>query len=296
MIPANHLQRRRAPTRAELGLDVTIGIVAIAGNSVVAVSDQRFSYYDVFPPTERGANKIIQITADASWFIAFAATDISLFVPLIRKIRGDLVATPHETRTLDDVQRVTADAYADVRIQQFVAQHLTAIGYRDFQVFQKEGYHDLGKDEHARHMEALYKFDLGVEIIVFGYTDKNSPRLFKVCNPGRAIECAWEGYAAVGSGTYLALGALRQKAIPYTLVGTIYRVLEAKFVAEAASHVGKSTNVLVLHPNGTSAEMTEAEIGKVRAIWQKMQAKLIPHEAIAALEACEVVKLAALES
>lgn len=272
---------------------MTICIAAIASGAVVAVSDQRISYDDVFPATDRGALKIISLTDDTTWFLAFSADDVAVMPPLVKKISSDLKALKQDERTTDAVMDIAANAYSDVRESEFTARHLRAMAYRSLDEFKKDGLQDLGKELHQKHMDALYRYDLGVELIIFTHADKGRPRLFTVANPGRVVERGWQGFAAIGSGAYLAMGALHQKPIPFNLPGTVYRLLEAKFVSETATHVGESTTMLVLAANGTWGEITESEIKKVRAIWQKERAKSIPSAAKAEIEKFQVVKDAA---
>ena len=55
------------------------------------------------------------------------------------------------------------------------------------------------------------------------------------------------GYAAIGSGTLMALAALNKKPIGPTLADTVYRVVDAKFSSETARDVGKKTHVITLN-------------------------------------------------
>ena len=232
----------------------------------MAVSDHRISYDDLFPATEYGANKIVNV-ADG-WFVCFSATDVSPVLPLMMRISQCIgeKRDAKEVLTILSVMQTVADAYSFIREQEFTNRHLRAIGYGSMQEFKIEGLSNLGRDQHQKYMDMLYQYDLGVELIVFGNDDKRRQNLFTVHNPGRVIERGVQGFAAIGSGAYLALGALYQKPIPFNLVGTIYRLLEAKFVAASATYVGQTTNMLVLDKNGNHNELSESEAKKVRAI------------------------------
>jgi hypothetical protein len=285
-------QIRNRPTSAELGEDVTIGIVALAQSGhFVAVSDQRISFYDQFPPIEKGLNKLRMISADGRWFLAFAAGDIPPAMPLIRRIIGEVNGLKPHGRDISAVMTKCADSYSDTRDEVFADTHLRAINYRTIGEFRREGYKDLGKDEHQRHMIALQKFDLDVQLIIFGYDDQNAARLFEVHNPGRSYDLTWRRYTLVGSGSDLARGSIAQRPLPLEWPDIVYRLLAAKFVAEDASYVGKTTTAFVTSADrGGLHEFSENEIEQIRAEWRRDQERPTPEAALKVIQAHEVLK------
>lgn len=76
----------RLPAPAELGLDVTIAIVAITepDGHIVAVSDRMISYGDVTQAEDNATLKAQKI-ADG-WGIMFAGNDAKLFYPFLDKV------------------------------------------------------------------------------------------------------------------------------------------------------------------------------------------------------------------
>ncbi|MGE0853720.1 MAG: hypothetical protein AB7O44_29590 [Hyphomicrobiaceae bacterium] len=286
----------RKPTPAELGLDVTIGLVGVAtpDGFFIAVSDQRISYGDIFPPSEKGTTKIQRLTADKRWWAVFAASDIAVVPRLLEKISRGLgpIKDDDELERYDaeKVMEIAGAAYSDVREAEFAAGHLKAIGYPTVEEFRKNGFHELGRDEHAKHMLALAQFDLGVELLIFGYHHNFVPHLFAVNNPGKIVEYNWQGYGAVGSGSFLALGALRQRPTHSNLEDMIYRLLEAKFVSEAAQAVGRTTNLMTLNHDGEVREMPAGEIASIREAWEQTQVQPTPSKAFEVISASRVVK------
>lgn len=280
----------RRPTSAELlGLDVTIGIVALAWPHFVAVSDQRVSFDDFHPPTERGARKIIRISEN--YHAAFAATEISNFKRVVSKIMEALSPYKGEPDRVscEKVMQFASDCYSEALREEFAARHLAQLGYSSVEQFRREGHSELGSQEYGKYLTALARFDLGVEIIVFGH-HRGLPRLFSVVNPGRVEELNWAGYAVVGSGSTLALGSLRRKPLSTLVDEAVYRVLEAKFTAEGARDVGKTTTVVVLNGDGEMKEMPVEEIDAIRAIWERTQAEPVPTDAIEIIENSHVLK------
>lgn len=283
---------RRHPTTAELGLDVTVGIAAnsIPYGHIVAVSDQQISYTDgFFPPLEKGSRKILQIAPMKRWFLAFAADDVTVMQQLLTRIIDDLRSIDKHDYDAQWVRGAICKAYFDVRVSQFTMRHLSAIGYSSFEDFKRDGLQELGKDEHQKHMVAFYQFDLGVELLVFGFSKDMRPVIFSVGNPGKHTDWNWQGYSAVGSGTYLALGALRQKPLNFGVDELVYRLLDAKFVAEASSTVGSTTTLIVLRYDGEVRELHEREIGKIKEVWEEKRKEPPPAEAMNVIQKSRVI-------
>jgi 20S proteasome alpha/beta subunit len=281
-------RERRRPTSAELGLDVTIGIVALTvpDDYIVAVSDQMISYADFFPAADQGAMKVLQI-AD-NWYMSFAG-DTSAFkrvaIELIRRLK------PLNNGMLDRdaVAQMASETYADVLHAEFAARNLLQIGYRNVDEFRKDGRQELGPDVFAEHLQKLAEFDLGVELIVFGYC-KGRSRVFQVFNPGRFDMGPVEGYAAVGSGYYMAMGSLRQRPLLRSLEDVIYRLLEAKFSAETAAGVGRCTTLVIINRDGDKREMQASDIEEIRKVWEATRAAPIPTEAFDIISKSRAVK------
>ena len=295
MIPDHHyMHERRHPTTAELGLDVTVGIAAntVPDGYIVAASDQQISYDDLFPALERGVRKIIQIGPDKSWFCAFSASDISVVPPLLATIMEDIKQISPQGRLAKPVMEAVANAYSAVRNGEFARRHLRAIGYDSVEQFRKEGFANLGKDEHQKHMNALYEYNLGVELLIFGHTERSRSHIFTVNNPGKFTHWNWQGYAAIGSGSYLATGSLRQRPLRFDIEDAIYRLLEAKFVAEGSGSgtVGTTTTLLTLSPAGQSWEMRESEIEQIRETWKRKQQEPTPEDALGVIRKTSVLR------
>lgn len=257
----------RRPTAAELGLEVTIGIVArsVPDSYFVAVADQMLSYADIFPATEEAARKIIKIADE--WHVLFAG-DSAAFKSVILKVIPRLRAERDDVDNLgaEAVKRVCTKAYAEAFAEEFASRHLIQLGYGSVAEFRREGASELGS-VYQEYIEKLAKFDLGVELAVFGY-DARVPWIFDVVNPGRTLDAGILGYTVVGSGYHMAMGSLRNRPLDRGLEDLIYRLLEAKFSAETATGVGKTTTLIAVNPDGISRQMSSSDIEAVRKIWQ----------------------------
>jgi 20S proteasome alpha/beta subunit len=138
----------------------------------------------------------------------------------------------------------------------------------------------MGKDLYHQYSMELAKFDLGLELLVYGFTRSGVPAIFEVANPGKIISHDRRGYAAVGSGSLMALAALNKKPLGPTLSDTIYRLYDAKFSAETARDVGKKTHVITLGKDGKNGFSVDDEVSEIHKIWTADLARPHPAEAI----------------
>jgi hypothetical protein len=82
----------------------------------------------------------------------------------------------------------------------------------------------------------------------------------------------------------MARASLARKSLSRNLFTTIYQVLDAKFSAETAASVGKSTTVLLQRGDGTFAFLSKEVISKARGIWERERQNLAPKDAIEEIE------------
>jgi ATP-dependent protease HslVU (ClpYQ) peptidase subunit len=115
---------------------------------------------------------------------------------------------------------------------------------------------DLGDSLFERTWADISRIKIDCQLLMCGF-DSN-PHVFVVENPegnkvGFVTDCDFPGFAAIGSGTYLAestLFALHQN--PSTsLEETICITMFAKFAAEAATDVGRETYLTAFTADGS---------------------------------------------
>jgi 20S proteasome alpha/beta subunit len=274
---------KRRPTPAELGLDVTVGIVALShsDNCFVLATDQMLSYGDFFQATDQGTKKTLQV-AD-HWYLNFAGST-SNAVDVYKRARSKIRSIGDDNRlTTSQVRGAITDAYSDVLRDHFVSTELHPVGYKSVDDFRKDGLSELGSNIFSDYLTKLSNFDIDVELTVFGFNENGKPRYFEVHSPGRAMNVAVLGYSVVGSGYSMAIASLRRKPIIMKTNEIIYRVLEAKFSAETASGVGRSTTLEVIDRN-EARSMPDNQINEIRAIWEGTQKQPSPSEALALID------------
>ena len=190
-------------------------------------------------------------------------------------------------------ERVCTKAYAEAFAEEFASRHLIQLGYGSVAEFRREGASELGSELYQEYIEKLAKFDLGVELAVSGY-DARVPWIFDVVNPGRTLDAGILGYTVVGSGYHMAMGSLRNRPLDRGLEDLIYRLLEAKFSAETATGVGKTTTLIAVNPDGISRQMSCQAISKLsERSGRRHSSQRIPAEAFEAIKHSSVVRVVA---
>lgn len=277
-----HLGRsyRRIPTLADFGLNMTIGIAAITipDGNIVTVSDRMLSSGDIVQATDDAALKARKISK--TWALLMAAEDANLFLPIVKAAQRKLLRF-EERYDLEIVQNVVVESYRELFDTEFTSHHLARYGITNLTEFRTTGLAQFGGTKFRSLCEKVDKFELGITMLGYGFDTKGAPHIFEVLDPGAVTNHDLLGYAVIGSGCYMATASLRRKQLPTNdLELMIYRLLEAKFSAETASGVGKSTNLFTMNADGDGGHIGWGTIGKIRDIWEKTLKIREPEEAI----------------
>ena len=270
---------------------MTIAIAAITNpeDVIVCVSDRMLSFGDFFQAEDNAIVKAIRL--HDQWTLAWAANNVSVILPIVEEIRQRL-----DAKKVDWTRREAADALADVYLErahkEFVSTHLSKLGYKNMEEFRSQGRIDLGDNNFTDILIELGRFDLGAVFLLFGHDKQKHGKLYCVEGPGRAVDCNALKYAVIGSGQNMAMASLRwPPPLNFLLENTIYRLLEAKFSAETATGVGKTTTVALRNREGHVTLLQRSEIEEIRRIWRRDVADVPdPPEAIAILEKSHAVR------
>jgi hypothetical protein len=262
-----------------LGLEVTIAIAAVTtpDDYIVTVSDRMISYGDVTLTEDNATMKAQGISKH--WGVMFSATDARIFQPIVRNTILRMNDLPAKISLAVAKQQVT-EAYQETFDAEFTSCFLTRLGIRSVGEFRKDGFAQLGPDVFMDLYRELSKFDLGIQLLCYGHDERDVPHLFEVENPGHAVSHDLLRYAVIGSGYWMASASLRRKHLSGDLEATIYRLLEAKFSAETATGVGKSTSVITLNSNGALGMMTSGDIDRIKNVWERALKSPEPEDAI----------------
>jgi hypothetical protein len=233
---------------SDFGDDVTIAIAAITkpDDVIVCVSDRMISFGDALPADDNAVIKAVKL--NDQWEAAWATNTVAVILPIVDEVRKRFATNPPVSGA--EAAHGVAAVYSEMLQGQFVAQYLNRFGYTKVEQFRKEGRADLGDDQFRDLCAELARFDLGgTSFLLFGHEDRLRPRLFEICDPGRSVDLNMLGYGVIGSGYDMARASLRRRAF-IGLEDTVYRLLEAKFSAETATGVGKTTTVLLRNREG----------------------------------------------
>lgn len=134
----------------------------------------------------------------------------------------------------------------------------------------------LGDIVYERILEQISKVKLDCELIVCGFDDDDDGHVFVLGNPSEdnpsfITDCDYPGFAAIGTGSYLAdsyLHGVRQNRAE-VLPLTIYNAMHAKFLSEAATDIGEETYVHVFGKYGKPLDLPIGLGSEVRRKWKE---------------------------
>lgn len=251
---------------------MTVAIVGFPSSSdyIVTVSDARISHGEMIPAADEAAMKNRKIASN--WGMMFAATDASAFIPVLSSVYASLSFVGGDAGPIVseiEAKKAVQAAYEKELSERFFREHLARFGYGSITEFRQSGFTEMGKDLYHHYAKELARFDLGLELLVYGFDEGGKRHLFEVANPGKIISHNLRGFAAIGSGALMALAAFNRRPISSGLPETIYRLLDAKFSSETAPEVGKKTHVFLMNNKRKFSVMSSDEVAKIRAIWDE---------------------------
>jgi hypothetical protein len=104
----------------------------------------------------------------------------------------------------------------------------------------------------------LKRIDLGASLILAGFVPHKSSMKPLICKVDRSGEVTvTEHFETIGEGRYVAQPPLlrRQYNSDVSLMDAIYRLYEAKTLAEIVPSVGEDTSIDILHPDGDLSQV-----------------------------------------
>ena len=259
---------RKRPTPADFGLDVSICIAAksLISDTIVSVSDRMLSFDDAAPAIENAVLKDTVVSPHCRTL--FAGDDVSPAHFVIDRAKTQL-ATTGETEA--EVRTAIFNALQDETHAHSTAKYLARLGI-DLPYFRANGFQEFGPEQFGKIFKAIQDFSLNLEFLVYGFEPNGGPRgshIFSLLDSG-VISHDLEGRGIIGSGVYLAAGAIAGRTLwELPTEEVVYRLCAAKFSAQTARGVGKETTVLVLQSDGQQFFWLHQDVEKLRAIWEK---------------------------
>jgi hypothetical protein len=165
---------------------------------------------------------------------------------MLKKSGANELAMPTEVRNVmrTAFQQELREQIADRFLSRY---NLTA------EEFRKNGKRQFGNDFEVLN-KPIREFSLNTSFLACGVDAHEFPHILWVQGPGGSVTSEDTlGHAAIGSGREMALGSLGSSSASGSGIQSIpdlaYRVVKAKFIAESARGVGKST-ILVIWRKG----------------------------------------------
>lgn len=245
----------------------------------MSVTDRQISWDDRIPAVDNAVLK--DWVVSPHWGAIFAANDACFARPILRRT-GELLVERGGNEGAADVQRAFCDAFDEIRTQHVVREYLRKFGISSVEQLRQEGPSKLGSKLFWSLARKIDNETLGdTSLLVYGYDpqQKMSAHIFEVTNPGNAFDLNHFQYYAIGSGATIATGVLNMRPLGIlTPAQLIYRVCEAKFFAESASGVGRSTTVFIQNRNEPTTFLSEPTIGRLRELWERSRVEPPPEE------------------
>jgi hypothetical protein len=223
------------PRPADWGFGMTVCIAAVCDGGLIGVSDRMISMSGYFSG-DRMARKVDWM--GGNWMSMLAGDDISQAIPIYETV-GQL----NPEKNLNSIVAASKTTYKKQRIQIIEDSILPQYGLETMAEYKTIGKQVLAEDSQYELALRIKQCSIGCEFLISGFDDEGDSHIFTLRNPGTCEFYNKLGFWAIGSGQQQAISSLfaskysRYDPIEYA----ISKILGAKFTAESATGVGKST-------------------------------------------------------
>jgi len=261
-------------------MTVCIAFASKSLGRIVAVSDMKLSHYA--SSFDGAMLKWRPLSANFRWNCLFAFSDISRFESVYQRVIELLVATelPNGS-TFADVETAIAGAYEAER--EHMVNELLSPLTMDLPTFETYGRERLGDSYFGQLLEKIREVNPQVELLVFGFDERDQPRIFQTSPWGDIVRCDQLGFGAIGSGAPIAYASLHSNTdfLRHSDLGLVtYRLCEAKFAAESAEGVGPTTAAASFGPEGVATVLSPGAVTTARALWERRRKAKIPERVL----------------
>lgn len=264
-------------------MTVCIGALCSNAREIVVASDTKIGF---------GAFSADDLTVKIqplvkNWWVLFASADISEIPPILARSKEALRGGP--TFNELTVPRAVLVAYAERLREQIEAQVLSRYGLT-LGEFMANDSSQLSPDLYTRLSNAIAAVSLGTQLLIVGFDAGGLGHLIRLDSERSPANQDAVGFCAVGSGSYSAMSTLayhadRQHLSIYSpLEDCIYCCCNAKFMAESAEGVGKSTLLAVFRNDQPIRFVPGLRIeNEIRPAWEKYGAPRVPAAVLKAI-------------
>lgn len=254
--------------------------VRAANHAIVMASDQMISMGG-YTGGDKVALKLDPLYYH--WFSQFAANNVSAVLPIYEYVKQDGRESNTPRDSITDIAGMCKRAYKAARMERIQDEILAEYGIT-WKEFKEHGSTRLDQRDFQVLTERIRGFDLEVEMLLGGFDKQNAPHIFTVGNPGTVSYYDKLGFWAIGTGQPNALASLFASGYKplMSLEESIAHVLSAKFSAESAQGVGKSTFLLVYDNKDQMHFLPDSVEAKIKREWAKLPR--IPRKSIPAIK------------
>jgi hypothetical protein len=210
------------------------------------------------------------------WFAMISGEDITPAVPIWTKVREKLGFEIEQSRgkkienkTLHEVSRAFVAAFQEYRKEEITDRYLMPHELTP-QRFLDEGRRLLGLSLFTDVWNQTTNHEVKCSFLVAGFDRSGDGHIFTVEDPGTCTNYDSLGFWAIGSGQSQALSSIFFSEVTRdpSFEALLYDLCAAKFMAESAEGVGKSTEVLI-HEFGKEKKFYDAAaIAQIREMWE----------------------------
>ncbi len=257
-------------------MTVCIAAVHQPSRAIVTVSDLMLA--DEYSSRERGSLKVWPLTTPHRWYCLYADSP-SAFSPIQRQ--AFMLLLDKEVPSLVDVKSAVELAY-QMEIGHNIERDVLGPLAMSRQQFKDDGLSQLGPDIFARKVIEVESVQLPLQLLVFGFhggAGNALAHIFSVNERGQCSERDMEGFFAIGTGSWAALGSLSAKpgfSYAKTVEEVIYDVCEAKFVSETSRYVGRDTFVFIAFEDGRECRFAGPQLERLRSVWKRNTKRSMP--------------------
>lgn len=260
-------------------MSVCIAVLCEKGNAIVCVTDRKIDFVDF------SADRIGEKSDVLNWdsLVLYSGNDAeyagSILQVVRQKLGDDMGLNP---QALAECVQETYHEYLQKEITNKV---LRRWGFTQ-ESFRKQGRRQLTPEVFTALCNQITQVKISLQFLVCGF-EKVAPTIYRghiyfVPGIGAITSRDDIGMWAIGAGKHLALSSLafaadKRKFSKNARLGeAVYTALEAKFMAESHSLVGRMTNVMIIRPNQYLL-MEDRYIEEIKSEWAHSGAPRIPN-------------------
>jgi hypothetical protein len=227
-----------------------------------------------------------------NWMMHISAADVTALWPMFSYTQRILCANLTEERaqgkmgrSANKVMDGVREAYATLKSQVAESQILSPYNLK-MEDFLRSGRSNFGESMFRAICKRIERTDLGeFDLLISGFDPSKVAHLQTFGHDGVRKDWDAAGFAAVGSGSPSALDIMSFHSYNRmsSLGECVYRVCEAKFMAERATGVGSKTFVYVFGPGFDAASrkyVLPSDTEEIKRAWQEAGCPRTPPEII----------------